>query len=673
VILDHIVIENFGAFRGRQEAELTTSPGRPIVLFGGMNGGGKTTLLDAIQLAFYGPRARLSNRGRGGYRDYLRDSIHRGADPGEGASITLRFRRCLDGESHSFELQRHWRLGVKGIEEGLRVLRDGLPDDILTEHWDETIASFLPVGIAHLFFFDGEQIKDLADGGHAAEIIGTGINSLLGVDLLERLSADLRVFERGVRKEQDQRDEDPVRQQIVQAEGEAAQIDRELERIALAEGAKVNEASRAAKVLRDLEERFQSAGGDLYLRHAELEAAQTDLERQKTQAEEELRELIAGPIPLGLVTELLATVAEQARHETRIRHARILDAALAERDQALMEALEGEHLDSEVQQRIASLLAADRLSRGGLAQESMILDADDQFPARVDHLRCVQIPQAEDRASSLTARIRSLDESLARVVSELERVPAAASIAALQRTLQEAQAAHAAKLAEIEELRARRAMLLSQQKVVMERIDRLGLRALDSELEQDEHARMLKHSARVRETLGRLRSRIVGRHTETIESLMLESFRSLLRKTDLVRDLRIDPATFAPTLTGNDGKPLPFDRLSAGERQLLATAMLWGLARASGRPIPTIIDTPLGRLDSSHRRNLVERYFPQVSHQVILLSTDEEIVGSYYEAIEPYVTTTYLLAPVACGRTEILTGYFLREREVPKSPAASGV
>ena len=37
------------------------------------------------------------------------------------------------------------------------------------------------------------------------------------------------------------------------------------------------------------------------------------------------------------------------------------------------------------------------------------------------------------------------------------------------------------------------------------------------------------------------------------------------------------------------------------------------------------IDTPLGRLDSSHRHNLVERYFPTASHQVILLSTDTEI------------------------------------------------
>ena len=58
----------------------------------------------------------------------------------------------------------------------------------------------------------------------------------------------------------------------------------------------------------------------------------------------------------------------------------------------------------------------------------------------------------------------------------------------------------------------------------------------------------------------------------------------------------------------------------------------------------TIIDTPLGRLDSSHRRHLVERYFPFASHQVILLSTDEEIVGPYHKALAPFVARHYRLA-----------------------------
>lgn len=63
MILDTIILENFGAYGGRQEAHLTPEEGKPIILFGGMNGGGKTTLLDAVQLVFYGPKARISPTG----------------------------------------------------------------------------------------------------------------------------------------------------------------------------------------------------------------------------------------------------------------------------------------------------------------------------------------------------------------------------------------------------------------------------------------------------------------------------------------------------------------------------------------------------------------------------------------------------------------------------------
>lgn len=123
--------------------------------------------------------------------------------------------------------------------------------------------------------------------------------------------------------------------------------------------------------------------------------------------------------------------------------------------------------------------------------------------------------------------------------------------------------------------------------------------------------------------------------------------------------LHINPETFEATLIGRDNKPLPFDRLSAGERQLLATSLLWGIARASGRPVPMVIDTPLGRLDSDHRTNLVERYFPNASHQVLLLSTDEEIVSGYLEALKPYVSRTFLLDhDEGTGATRINEGYF---------------
>ena len=67
MILDSIRLQNFGAYGGLNEAELTPADRQPVVLFGGMNGGGKTTLLDAL-LVLYGPKAKVSNCGADGLR-----------------------------------------------------------------------------------------------------------------------------------------------------------------------------------------------------------------------------------------------------------------------------------------------------------------------------------------------------------------------------------------------------------------------------------------------------------------------------------------------------------------------------------------------------------------------------------------------------------------------------
>ena len=96
-----------------------------------------------------------------------------------------------------------------------------------------------------------------------------------------------------------------------------------------------------------------------------------------------------------------------------------------------------------------------------------------------------------------------------------------------------------------------------------------------------------------------------------------------------------------------------------GEQQIYTTALLWALAKTSGKSLPMILDTPLGRLDSSHRQLLVERYFPYASHQVILLSTDTEIDKPLHLLLEPHISQTFHLAYQKTeGITTIERGYF---------------
>jgi DNA sulfur modification protein DndD len=108
--------------------------------------------------------------------------------------------------------------------------------------------------------------------------------------------------------------------------------------------------------------------------------------------------------------------------------------------------------------------------------------------------------------------------------------------------------------------------------------------------------------------------------------------------------------------------PIPRQRLSEGEKQIFALALLWGLARATARPLPTVIDTPMARLDATHRRRLVERYFPHASHQVIIFSTDTEVDREYYRLLQPAIARAYHLNyDERARRTVGEQGYFWKE------------
>lgn len=657
MILDAIALKNFGIYGGRQEAALApTDQRKPIILFGGMNGGGKTTFLDAIQLALYGAKARCSGRGKLGYRDYLREMIHRGADPMDGAAIELRFRRAVDGDMHHYRITRSWRQTAKGIEEQIEVTRDAEFDSLLSEHWDEYIESYIPSGIAHLFFFDAEQIKDLAEGEHAAEILGTAIHTLLGLDLVDRLDTDLIALARRKRAATQSTEE---AEKARHAQEELDRLQNLLDQATQAQGTLGNEAGRVAKDLTSCEEKFRQEGGELYLLRADLETEHARLETSLAAEEAALRELASGPSPLLLISSLLDETEKQARRETEARKSAVLVVALEERDTDVITLLKRNKVPARQLDLIERLLQTDRADRAGAVAEPMILNGGDHLATELRHLRNSILPDAKAAILLRLESISSLQERLTRCELQLARVPSEDALAAIQRELTRLRQKHQEKQAGLAAQTDKVTLLGRQMEDAKRKFERELGYEVESQVDREHHTRVLKHSARVRETLAKFRVAVIRKHAHRLERLVLESFTHLLHKRALVTDLKIDPATFRIELTGGNGLPLPIDRLSAGERQLLATSLLWGLAKASGRPLPTIIDTPLGRLDSSHRRHLIDRYFPVASHQVILLSTDEEVDQASLDRLKPHIGRSYTLTfDETKHSTVIKPGYF---------------
>jgi DNA sulfur modification protein DndD len=181
----------------------------------------------------------------------------------------------------------------------------------------------------------------------------------------------------------------------------------------------------------------------------------------------------------------------------------------------------------------------------------------------------------------------------------------------------------------------------------------------------DEQAKILTSghrsalAARTATALADYERRLLDHKLTQLRGEFVKRFNQLARKQELIVDVTIDPETFSATLIDRAGKAIPKANLSAGEKQIYAIAMLWALARTSERPLPMIIDTPLARLDSEHRGNLIERYFPQASHQVVLLSTDTEVDVSLLKALDRSVSHCYRLDyDPEQQHTRISAGYF---------------
>ena len=106
-------------------------------------------------------------------------------------------------------------------------------------------------------------------------------------------------------------------------------------------------------------------------------------------------------------------------------------------------------------------------------------------------------------------------------------------------------------------------------------------------------------------------------------------------------------------------KKIDLSRLSKGERQIFILSMYWAIIELSGKDIPFIIDTPYARIDAGHRKEISEKFFPNISKQVIILSTDEEINEEYYGILKPYIAKEFLLVnDEAQNRTSVEQRYF---------------
>jgi DNA sulfur modification protein DndD len=657
MIFHKLRMKNFGVYAGEHEIELCPEKkGSPVILFGGLNGRGKTTLLDAIQLLFFGKLNKCSNRGRNAYDKFLFESMTRGINPADGSSLELEFEEGYESSSEGYWIKRSWTKTNGKIQEKFEVLKGGERDDFLSQNWLENVDRFLPFGLAELFFFDGEKIESLAEETTAKTILESAIKTLFGVDLISQLDNDLQELEKKLAKEGTKPEENKYIQELEKELGDTFKKANSLKSDEVVANEKLDLLN---KQFEEVQEKYRLQGGLMAEKRESLESSKKEHLERKDRILDELRSFASQGGPLLLVESQIATLRSQAISEQNVETQNILLEELSARDKKIIKSLKKAEIDEGARMILETLFDSDIQERKKQTNEQSFLNLEKSDHEKVVNYSTKFFEELKKAISKTLESLVKIEQEIKNIEEFLLATPDEESVLGLREKMFKLEAElikyNAAKnVAAEEKLKA-----LELTKVVENKIEAKRKEFNDRKFIEDETKRKIKYAQKTRVTLGKYRERIISLKIGKVENLILECFQRLLQKKKLVKSIKISRQDFSILLIDENEGEIELSRMSAGERQLLAVSILWGLARASNRQIPNIIDTPLGRLDGNHRDNIVRNYFTKASDQVIILSTDEEIDENLLSVLGNAVSRQYeLIYSDESKSTRVQEGYF---------------
>lgn len=637
ITFSSISVENFGPFRERQFLDLSVSSSRSVVLVKALNGSGKTTLLTALQLGLYG--AKGVGSGRRSEYEQLVQALQR-ADAGERSTVSVGLIVDMGGGRKEITARREWTRQRTALNETFSVIVDGTEDIDFTQGWDDFIGAILPSELVHLFLFDGEKIEALANPERLPELLRRATEVFLGIGGIDVLGNDLRAVERraGLRNKEGTSEYQTAKDALLDLESQQKTLSAKHADL-LQEHASAQNALDQARLFLDRYIVEARRGGlTAYEQAASIRSQAESARKSASAARAGLAEAMSDAVlPVAWLHKLWDRYESEWETDSRGRHAKLLAEEFKRRDRRLLAAL-SKQVSGASLEAVRSLLKCD-LDQTRATQPRKPLLMPGGEPAEV----AVHVNHARSRVREAIASLDSAQRDLAKSERALGEVPAEGQLTEILSKMHER--SHAVATAE------QRVALLSESlaetttslKHIEARLSAARARLSNDFRDRSLEAKGIEAAARARQALSVFKGRLLASKAHWLSGMITAEFQNLLRKRKLVSRVVVDPATYDVKIEDGKGQELPMDRLSAGERQMLAVSVLSALIKERKGRFPVVVDTPLARLDRQHRTSLIKRFFATVSHQVIVLSTDEEVEGTAHDALRPYTSKEYVL------------------------------
>lgn len=706
--IDKIVLYNFNSYEGLNEFDFsTTGNEKKIVLIGGKNGAGKTSLFSAIKIALYGPLAfgyiGINPHYIAKIKDYINSNAFHKKQVEARVEITISL--LIEREIKQYQITREWNYSKQKLEENYFVKQgDKLLENQEVSYFQNYLQSLVPPDLFEFFLFDGEEVGNIFSTSSYNKYVKNAIYILCGLDTFELI----RKYSTGYAGKAQSKNEEQIHEKYEELRTTINLLidqKRVIEEESSLYQTKLEEIETA---LIETETEFKNAGGITNSERKKLNKEYEEAEKRKTEISTHIKMFVEGLMPFFIVRDFSDRIKRQLEIEEKSEIYSYIEKSIDSKE--FLDEFDGnlsvESIEKFVQVFLNKFKPKDvediapiyDLSKEDVRRVNSTMTAANDFNIH----RIVQLINEKKYASERTMEINrllrnSMDEEESRRFTEKENE--------LLRKKTEIKEAYYRDQMKLEELVGK----LNELEVESERL----FQHLKNSV-QNRH--VFELSIGLSNMMNELLNSKMYKIQRDLENLIVEKLCNIYRKNNLITHIEINDnfdfnlyqdAVYTISeieqLIKNIGKQafslevgqkginklfdileivsiaelpkslldkqnlgeiklykkIDLSRLSKGERQIFILSLYWAIITVSGQEIPFIIDTPYARIDTNHRKEISEKFFPNISKQVVILSTDEEINEEYYEILKPYISKEYLLInDEGQNRTTIQERYF---------------
>ena len=654
MLLTKITINDFGVYRGRNEFNFKTTPEKPIILCGGGNGAGKTTLFESIMTCLYGKESLEKKTTQKQYNEVILRSIHRflgTKKSADEASIIVEFQFAHEGKISEYQVMRMWQNNDGRVDEKFSIKKKVDDenfkelDTIEESQWQTFINQLIPKGVAKLFFFDGEKIQNISEQGSEDVQIKASFDVLLGLDLIEQLKLDLSL---SVLRSEDSETE-KIFAEIDKMTNEKEETDKKIGRLIEKKAEKDTEIQIVLGKIKLCEERVAKAGGGFYEKRESLKEEKIRLSTELKSVEREISQLCTDILPFCLVPDQLYEIKQKISKDRKNIQQGFEKEILEENFNAILKEMKSKNNDVKEITRIFN----DRLEKSGKRSPTTFNLSTEDMQDVTNLINKIN-KSIEKKLFDLTKTFGKTADDLEKVQISLESVPKDDDVGPIISELQNENR----ELGRLESEFRNLEDLEMQEKSLLGILNSKILNLVKEKHQDKRRISGMENAKRVQQVLDEYAQRLRDKKLQLLERYITDGLQMLLHKKEFIDKVSIDKETFEVRLFKGDDE-ISKEMLSKGELQMFATAVVWGLAKTSGRPLPFMIDTPLARLDEEHRESLVEKFYPYASHQLIIFSTNSEINREFYPKLEPFIERSFVIKyDPDKGKTQKHDNYF---------------